>query len=220
MARIARVIAAGIPHHVTQRGNRSMPTFFHDGDYRAYIALLAHWCRKCGVEIWAYCLMPNHVHLIAVPETDDGLRCGIGEAHRRYSRMINFRENWRGHLWQGRFASFPMDETYLLAAARYVEMNPVRSRLAPVAESWPWSSAQAHLTSRDDELVTVAPLLELAGDWRHFLAGAGEEERTHDIRKHERTGRPLGKESFIEHLETVLERTLKRGKPGPKKDNN
>ena len=125
MARIARVIAAGIPHHITQRGNRRMQTFFGDDDYRAYIALLAEWCRKCRVQIWAYCLMPNHVHLIAVPESEDALRLGIGEAHRRYSRMINFRNNWRGHLWQGRFASFPMDETYLLAAARYVEMNPV-----------------------------------------------------------------------------------------------
>lgn len=220
MARIARVIAAGIPHHVTQRGNRRMQTFFHDEDYQAYITLLAEWCQKCGVEIWAYCLMPNHVHLIAVPESDDGLRRGIGEAHRRYSRMINFRENWRGHLWQGRFASFPMDETYLLAAARYVEMNPVHAHLAPDAASWPWSSARAHLAGTDDELVKVAPLLEMAGDWRVFLAGAGEEEKINDIRKHERTGRPLGAESFVERLESALERILKRGKPGPKVNKN
>ena len=92
MARIARVIAAGIPHHVTQRGNRRLPTFFKDEDYQAYIALMSEWCQKCSVEIWAYCLMPNHVHLIAAPESEDGLRRGIGEAHRRYSRMINFRE--------------------------------------------------------------------------------------------------------------------------------
>lgn len=220
MARIARIIAAGIPHHVTQRGNRRMPTFFREEDYQAYIALLAEWCRKCGVEIWAYCLMPNHVHLIAVPESDDGLRRGIGEAHRRYSRMINFRENWRGHLWQGRFASFPMDETYLLAAARYIEMNPVSAHLAPDAASWPWSSARAHLAGTDDELVKVAPLLEIAGDWRLFLAGAGGEEDISEIRKHERTGRPLGSERFVERLESALERTLKPGKPGPKGNNN
>lgn len=216
MARIARVIATGIPHHVTQRGNRRMPTFFNDEDYRAYIALLGEWCRKCGVDIWAYCLMPNHIHLIAVPETDDGLRHGIGEAHRRYSRLINFRENWRGHLWQGRFASFPMDESYLLAAARYVEMNPVRARLTPNAALWPWSSARAHLDRMDDELVKVAPLLELVGDWSLFLAGTGEEDQLNDIRKHERTGRPLGTEEFVERLESALERPLKKGKPGPK----
>lgn len=220
MARIARVIASGIPHHITQRGNRRMQTFFGDDDYRAYISLLAEWCRKCSVDIWAYCLMPNHVHLIAVPESEDSLRRGIGEAHRRYSRMINFRNNWRGHLWQGRFASFPMDETYLLAAARYVELNPVAAGLVEDAASWPWSSAQAHLASKDDELVTVAPLLEMAGDWRLFLARSANEEQIDEIRKHERTGRPLGAEGFVDRLETSLDRPLKRGKPGPKGKNS
>ncbi len=215
MARIARVIAAGIPHHITQRGNRRMPTFFGDEDYQSYIALMAEWCRRLGIEIWAYCLMPNHVHLIAVPETDDGLRRGIGEAHRRYSRTINFRENWRGHLWQGRFASFPMDETYLLAAARYVEMNPVRARLASDPASWAWSSAQAHLAGKDDQLVKVGPLLEMVGDWMPFLSGP-EDEQLKEIRRHERTGRPLGATGFVEKLESTLGRSLKRGKPGPK----
>ena len=220
MVRIARVIAAGIPHHVTQRGNRRMTTFFRDEDYSAYINLMAEWCRKCCVKVWAYCLMPNHVHLIAIPETDDGLRLAIGEAHRRYSRMINFRENWRGHLWQGRFASFPMDEKYLLAAARYVEMNPVRANLVPDAASWPWSSARAHLAGEDDQLVKVAPLLEIAGEWHLFLASVTEEEQMNDIRKHEQTGRPLGPANFIERLESALDRTLKRGKPGPKGKHN
>ncbi len=216
MARIARVIATGIPHHITQRGNRRMPTFFRDEDYQAYLALMSEWCGKCGVEIWAYCLMPNHVHLVAVPETEDGLRRAIGEAHRRYSRMINFRENWRGHLWQGRFASFPMDETYLLAAARYVEMNPVRAGLVADAGLWPWSSTRAHIDGKDDQLVKVAPLLEMAGDWRIFLAGAEEVEQVNSIRKHERTGRPLGGENFVARMESSLDRLLKRGKPGPK----
>jgi putative transposase len=215
MARIARVIAAGIPHHVTQRGNRRMTTFFGDKDYSTYIDLMAEWCGKCGVGIWAYCLMPNHVHLIAVPESEDGLRRGIGAAHRRYSRMINFRQDWRGHLWQGRFSSFPMDESYLLAAARYVEMNPVRACLVEDADSWPWSSARAHLAGLDDQLVKVAPLLEMAGDWKLFLEAATEEEME-KIRRHERSGRPLGSESFIGRLETALYRLLKPGKPGPK----
>jgi putative transposase len=219
MARIARVVAAGVPHHVTQRGNRRLATFFHDEDYKAYIALMAEWCRKCRVEIWAYCLMPNHVHLIAVPESEDGLRCGIGEAHRRYSRRINFREEWRGHLWQGRFSSFPMDETYLLAAARYVEKNPVRANLVTEASLWPWSSARAHLSKQDDELVKVAPLLEMVGDWKNFLAEE-QEEALNDIRKHERSGRPLGTAGFVEGLELELGRKLKRNKPGPKGRSN
>ncbi len=219
MARIARVIASGIPHHVTQRGNRRLTTFFDDEDYNTYIDPMAEWCQKCGVEIWAYCLMPNHVHLIAVPESEDGLRRGIGEAHRRYSRMINFRQDWRGHLWQGRFASFPMDESYLLAAARYVEMNPVRARLALDAASWPWSSARAHLAGLDDKLVKVAPLLEMVGDWKLFL-GAATDEEMEKIRLHERSGRPLGSECFVQRLESALERLLKPGKPGPKGKGN
>ena len=145
MARIARVVAEHYPHHITQRGNRRQDTFFCDDDYRYYIQLMAEWCGKCGVTIWAYCLMPNHVHLIAVPESEDGLRRALGEAHRRYTRHINFREKWKGHLWQGRFASFLMDEEYLLAAARYIELNPVRTGLVSIPEEYPWSSAKAHI---------------------------------------------------------------------------
>jgi putative transposase len=120
-----------MPHHITQRGNRRQTTFFCEEDYAAYLELMSQWCAQEGVQVWAYCLMPNHVHLIAVPETEDGLRRAIGEAHRRYTRRVNFRQRWRGHLWQGRFASFVMDESYLLAAARYVELNPVRVRWTP-----------------------------------------------------------------------------------------
>jgi len=192
-----------------------MQTFFRDEDYESYINLLSAWCGKLSVEIWSYCLMPNHVHLIALPETEDGLRRSIGEAHRRYTRLINFREGWRGHLWQGRFASYPMDEQYLLAVARYIEMNPVRARLAKAPQSWRWSSARAHLAGFDDGLVKAAPLLEIAGDWKRFLNEAAEDEFAR-IRQHERTGRPLGDKTFVGRLESFLGRTLKRQKPGPK----
>lgn len=111
MARIARVVAPGLPHHITQRGNRRQQTFFEDADYQLYLELMAEWCVRCGVAIWAYCLMPNHVHLVAVPQDPEGLRRAIGEAHRRYTRHVNFRQQWRGHLWQDRFASFPLDES-------------------------------------------------------------------------------------------------------------
>ncbi|MDY7033785.1 MAG: transposase [Thermodesulfobacteriota bacterium] len=122
------------------------------------------------MEIWAYCLMPNHVHLIAVPASEDGLRKAIGEAHRRYTRYINFSKGWRGYLWQGRFSSYTMDETYLLVAAKYIEFNNVRADL--VEEPWDYqrSSASAHFTEKDDDLVNVSPLLEIAGNWRDFLS--------------------------------------------------
>jgi len=214
MARLARVVVPGMPHHVTQRGNRRQPTFFCEEDYAAYIELMADHCRDEGVAIWAYCLMPNHVHLIAVPETTQGLRRAIGEAHRRYTRRINFRENWRGYLWQGRFASFVMDEPYLLAAARYVELNPVRAKLVARAADWRYSSARAHLAGRDDRLVHVAPLLAMVDDWQALLESAMPEQELRKLRDHTRTGRPMGDSSFVERLETLLGRVLRPRKPG------
>src|SRR5208282_3516491 len=169
MPRLARVVVPGLPHHITQRGNRRQQTFFCNEDYRSYLELMGQWCGVHQVAVWAYCLMPNHIHLIAVPQSADGLRRAIGEAHRRYTRMVNFREGWRGHLWQGRFASFVLDEPYLLTAARYVELNPVRAGLINSPSRYPWSSAGAHVRGRDDALVKVAPLLQLATNWRRFL---------------------------------------------------
>ena len=216
MARSARVVIPGLPHHVTQRGNRRQQTFFNDEDYAAYVELMAQWCRDEGVEIWSYCLMPNHVHLIAVPSSEESLRGAIGEAHRLYTRRINFRQKWRGYLWQGRFASFVMDEAYLLAAARYIELNPVRAGLVVDPCDWPWSSARAHLTGSDDALVKVAPLLTMIPDWRAFLRSALPEAELRDIRRHSRTGRPLGDEAFLVRLEGMIGRVLRPKKPGPK----
>jgi len=217
MARIARVVAPGIPHHLTQRGNRRQPTFFEPDDYRAYRGLLEEWCRHWQVEVWAYCLMPNHVHLIAVPSTEDGLRRAIGEAHRRYTRRVNFREGWRGHLWQGRFASYPLDEPYLLAAARYIEQNPVKAGLAARPWEYPWSSAAAHVAGEDDGLVTVAPLLAMVGPWMDFLAPEPAEAEVTLFRRHERSGRPLGREPFVGAMEARFARPLRPGRPGRKK---
>src|SRR4051794_15803990 len=145
MARLARIVVPGIAHHVTQRGNRRQEGFFSDEDYGAYKALVAEACAQNGVRCLAWCLMPNHVHLIMVPSTADGLRAALADAHRRYSRRINFAKGWTGYLWQGRFASYPMDEAHLMAAVRYVELNPVKAKLVRRAEDWPWSSARAHV---------------------------------------------------------------------------
>lgn len=161
---------------------------------------MGQWCTVHQVEIWAYCLMPNHVHLIAVPQSPDGLRLAIGEVHRRYTRMVNFREGWRGHLWQGRFASFVLDEPYVLTAARYVELNPVRAGLVNAPSRYRWSSAAAHVRGQDDALVQVAPLLKLAPPWRGFLARVIREEDIKLLRAHEQTV-PLGDEEFLATLE-------------------
>jgi len=215
MARIARVIAEGYPHHVTQRGNRRQRTFFCDADYRAYLDLMAAWCAKEGVAIWAWCLMPNHVHLIAVPGTREGLARAVGEAHRRYTRLINFRKGWRGYLWQGRFASYPMDAAYALAAARYVERNPVRAGLVKRAWRWPWSSAAAHVERGGDRLIAPGdPLRAEVSDWRRFLLGADDAEEVALLRRHARTGRALGDGAFVSALESLLGRPLAPRPPG------
>lgn len=215
MARLARVVVPGFPHHVTQRGNRRQLTFFCDGDYEIYLGLMAQWCGAWGVEVWAYCLMPNHVHLIVVPESEEGLCRAIGEAHRRYTRHVNFREGWRGHLWQGRFASFVMEEAYLRAAVRYVEMNPVRARLVREPGRYRWSSAKAHLAGQDDGLVKVSPLLKRFGDWRKVLGkDGGTDEALNVLRSHERTGRVLGTEGFVAKVARLVGREVRPGKPG------
>ena len=214
MARLARIVAPGLPHHVTQRGNRRLETFFSKADYQAYIGLLAESCAKAATEVWAYCLMPNHVHLILVPSHPDGLRAALGEAHRRYTRRINRREDWRGHLWQERFHSFPLDEPHLAAAVRYVERNPVRAGLTKRPEDWVWSSARAHLDGRDDALVRVGPLIERFPDWRGYLSDDVEAAALKTLRRHGRSGRPLGSARFVAKLETELGRHIGAGRRG------
>jgi putative transposase len=216
MARLARVVIPGIPHHITQRGNRRQATFFGEDDYGAYRELMAAWCDSCGVQVWAWCLMPNHVHLVAVPREGDSLHRGLGEAHRRYTRRVNFRQGWRGHLWQGRFASYPLDEGHLWAAVRYVERNPVRAGLVAEPHQWAWSSARAHLGLSSDRLTTCSPVLDDFGDWRRYLSETDREADLALLRLHERTGRPLGDAAFLEHLEQRTGRRLRRSKPGPK----
>ncbi len=217
MARIARIVVPGIPHHIIQRGNRRQKVFFSDDDYLTYLELMSEWCEKARIEIWAYCLMPNHIHLIGVPEGENSFKTGIAEANRRYSRMINFRNNWRGHIWQGRFASYPMDENHLFQAARYIELNPVRAGIVKNPEDYQWSSAKAHITGKNDALVSVKPLLEHIKCWSDFLNEAIEKSDIEKLKKCERTGRPLGNNDFIERLEKITCRRLVPAKPGPRK---
>ena len=158
--------------------------------------------------------MPNHVHVIAVPQDDKGLTRAIGEAHRKYTLLVNGREGWQGHLWQGRFSSYPMDDHYVLAATCYIEMNPVRANLVKRPQDWRWSSATAHLEGKRDGIVILSPLAEMVGDWSDFLADKADYGK--DIRRHESTGRPLGSQEFVTHLEEKLGRRLRKMKTGPK----
>ncbi len=218
MARLARVVLPGYPHHITQRGNRRQDVFFNDSDYELYLELLVEWCAYEGIDIWAYCLMTNHVHLIVKPKKKSNLGKAIGEVHRRYTRMINLRENWKGYLWQGRFASYPMDRGWLLKAAAYVELNPVKAGLVKNAWDYRWSSVHAHLAGKDSQgIVLPEKLLSLADDWKTYLQEAQASSGS-EFEQHGRTGRPLGSERFIEKAGRLLQRDLKKKKPGPKGD--
>lgn len=221
MARLARVVVPGVPHHVTQRGNRGDKTFFSDADYRLYLNWLGEAAAAAKTEIWAYCLMPNHVHVIATPSDETGLRRTFADVHRRYTTLVNAREGWSGHLWQARFSSVPMEEDHLAAALRYVSLNPVRARLVDRAEAWQWSSVRAHLDGRDDGVVTVAPVLGRVPSFKDFLGEPFDEDATYGaLRRAETTGRPVGSETWIKRLEHDLGRPLAPRKRGPKATGN
>ncbi len=218
MARLPRITIPGIAHHVTQRGNRRQRIFIEEDDYALYRDLLAQHCVSNGVEVWSYCLMPNHVHLILAPGTEDGLSRAVGETHRRYSGYINARLRVTGHLFQGRFGSVAMDEAHLMAAFRYVAMNPVKANLAATAADWRWSSTRAHLSGRDDELVKVKPLLDRIDNVSQFLESDVDPVLELALTKGQTVGRPLMSDEALASLEKELNRRLRPARRGrPKK---
>lgn len=216
MARISRVVLPGYPHHVTQRGVRSIDIFHDDDDRREYLHLLRQQGDRFGLRFLAYCLMSNHVHFVVVPDKVDSLARAIGEGHRLYTRMVNFREGTRGYLFQGRFFSCPLDENHLFACLRYVERNPVRV-IKGVKRAWDykWSSARFHVGLADsDPLVSGHELLEPIDDWRQLLTK--ETDEIDFLREKTRTGRPCGSTAFEEKAELMTDRVLRQGKPGPR----
>ena len=216
MARLARIVVPGVPHHIVQRGNRRQNVFFGDADKNAYLELISNACAKHGVDIWSWCLMSNHVHFIAVPAAEDSLSNCFSDAHVRYTRRINLREKWKGHLWQGRFSSSPLDERYLLAAVRYVERNPVRAKMVRLPWEYEFSSAPYHIGARDvDPLIRNDRTLQnLIENWLDYLHDQDAEDDLSRIRKEESGGRPIGSEAFIKDLEISLNRSFDRGTPG------
>jgi putative transposase len=216
MARIARIIAPDLPHHVTQRGNRRQKLFVEESDYALYRDLLAERCHANGVACWAYCLMPNHVHLILTPSSEIGLSRAVGEAHRRYTAFFNARARVTGHLFQGRFACSVMDEDHLMNALRYLAFDPVRARRVKRPEDWPHSSVAAHLAGKNDELVDVTPGLARAPQFRQLL---GDNLRPAEAAAFElagANGRPMGGEAFLTEIEARLGRMARPQKRGPK----
>ena len=179
-----------------------------------YLECVARETIRFKVEILAWCLMTNHLHLIAVPHDEKGLAKALGEAHKAYTRMRNFAEGVRGYLFQGRFGSCVLDEKHLWAAARYVERNPVRARMVRKPWTYPWSSAAYHVGEREhDPLVKDRDLWGMVGDWRKYL-GHEDDEAEVQLRRATRTGRPWGDDRYVAKVEKLTGRDLSRGRPG------
>ncbi|MFL6843261.1 MAG: transposase [Allosphingosinicella sp.] len=216
MARLARFVVPGIPHHVTQRGNGRAQVFFRDGDYARYRDWLAEACRKHGVEAWAWVLMPNHVHLVLVPADSDGLRRTLAPLHRRYAGYIHARTDGSGHFWQGRFGCVAMDEAHLAAAVRYILLNPVRARLVGRAADWRWSSLHACLRGEEDGLTVRGPIEARYPDLAAMLEAGEDEAMSERLRRAERSGRPLGDPAFLDRLAAATGRRVEPGRRGRK----
>jgi putative transposase len=218
VARFARVIVPDFGYHVTHRGNHREDIFFSPHDRQTYMLWLAHYAKRHAMDIWAYCLMTNHVHLIVTGRRKDSLAGAIGRAHMRYARFINRRNGWTGHLWANRYFSTPLDEAHLWRAVKYVELNPVRAGMAGRAEEYEWSSAAAHCGLRGEDALLAAerPFPGLVEDWSAWLAGGLPDEHADAIRRNTYTGRPCGDESFVERVEKLLGRALRPNKRGRK----
>ncbi len=212
MPRLARAIAVGCAHHITQRGNNRQDVFFVDDDRRVYVELLREQAGKYGLEVLAYCLMSNHVHLVAIPHAEGALAQAIGRTHFRYTQYVNRLHRRSGHLWQGRFYSCALDGRHLWPALKYVELNPVRAKLCRRAWQYAWSSAAVHVDPQ-----ATSDWLDLArwyrqvtaAEWRRELAEGLTDDEVARIRLRTHTGRPLGSDRFLAKLETVLGRRVR-----------
>jgi putative transposase len=205
---------------VTQRGDRRETVFIARGDYQRYLNLLKEYSTSRGLGVVAYCLMPNHVHLVAIPYQADSLASVLKPVHLRLAQYVNWTHSMTGRRWQGRFFSCPLDDRHTATAVRYVELNPVRAGLVREAESYHWSSAAAHAGLRADNVLTVdARKLVGAGDWRAWLRETDEDELIQRLRLSTRTGRPFGDELFVGKAERATGRLLRPRPAGrPKMD--
>jgi putative transposase len=215
--RRGRVTVPGVPHHVTQRGNRRSNVFPDAEDRHLYLELLREYSMRHRLRLWTYNLMTNHTHLIVMPESPSAISDTLRDAHSAYASMFNRKDGYCGHLWQGRFYSCLLDGEHLEHAVRYVECNPVRAGIVRRAEDYPWSSAGPHVMGVEDRYLDLGlPLIGVIKNWSAWLAGDPDEETIQAIREATATGRACGSEEFIRRMETYSERSLRPRKRGRK----
>ncbi len=217
MARLPRVVVVDVPHHVTQRGNSRQVILASDADRITYLELLRQYSEIHSLSLLGYCLMSNHVHLIAVPRTGAALAETLKHTHGRYASYWNARRSSSGHVWQGRFYSCPLDDSHLWEALRYTELNPVRAGLVAAAEQWRWSSAAAHSgVAVPDAMVEMERWRTrwTVAEWRDFLLAGESQPDLTALRRCTHTGRPLGTPDFVAALEKSTLRLLAPQKGG------
>ncbi len=203
-----QMIFPGVPHHVVHRGRRGNRIFFGDEDYSTYFQTATKLLRLHDVAVWTYCFMPDHIHLIVVPEDERSVGKALLEAATQYGLYLNSRTDRTEAPFQDTFAAHALDEQYLIACTRYVEINPVKREYVQLPEQWPWSSAAAHIKEKDNELVTVLPLLSrVKRSWSDFLGESIPEEEAELFYSHEKSGKPLGSPSFIKGLKEMTNPT-------------
>lgn len=219
MPRKRRVVLPGVLHHLTQRGNNRRDVFYDDADRVLYLSLLTHYAREYGMELLGYCLMTNHIHLLARPRVPSSFAKALGRTHCDYARWLHTRRRESGHLWQNRFFSCPIEPDFTWAVLAYIERNPVRASLVKQAEFWPWSSAREHLGSRHSEWLSLDVWSNTwtPRSWRAALQdGIAEAALQSRMQEATQAGRPLGGLNFIQECETRSGVPLQKQKPGPK----
>ena len=235
MPRVARIVIPDCPHHITQRGNNRQDVFFVPDDYALYLRILREQANRYGLDVHAYCLMTNHIHLVATPLTETSLAKAVGRTHWLYTQTVNRLHGRSGHLWQNRFYSCALDRRHFWAAVRYVERNPLRANLHRKAWLYPWSSAAAHCNRKTgtgtsgasraskDVPVTLSGQGDSAGllDLRRWRKTMGGEEWEAELMRPDKTdevsalqagtanGRPLGTDSFLSKVEKALGRRVR-----------
>jgi putative transposase len=217
MPRPSRFVIPGIPHHVTQRGNYKQQTFFTDADYGLYLRLLRVHADRFEVTVQAYCLMPNHAHLILTPPHEDALPGVMQRIHADYARIVHVSQEKTGHLWQARYYSTPMDDAHFWHAMAYVEQNPKRAGLVGRCQDWPWSSAAARLLGTYDGLLDIDAWRRrhTAATWEECLRlGLRDADIQQRIREATGKGWPLGSDRFLAELENQLGRPVRPRPPG------
>jgi putative transposase len=217
MPKPARVVIPGLPHHLTHRGNRRLEVFHHVEDYEIYLRLLRKHADRNKVSLEGYSLMPNHVHLVAVPQNKESLSDMVQEVHGTFAALLNAKYGMTGHCWEGRFFSCPLDQAHFWNTLRYVELNAVRAGLVKKAEDYSWSSAAAHCGLRDDRLLAKrllpAPVME---DWSAWLSSGNSRGIDDYIRAQTFAGHPCGCTDYFREIEKSLGRSLlprPRGRP-------